>query len=187
MEDETGSVENMSEVQILPASPEDVLEIEQVLRETWLHTYPNAEAGITTQQIEQRFQRRLAEESLGRRREEIAKNPQDRKTFVAKAGDKIVGVCRVIKRHDRNQLSAFYVLPGYQGKGTGSKLWQEAKSFLGQDKDIFLHVADYNTKAIAVYKKLGFRETDIRIKDNDLDVGENVDIPEMEMVLTVKK
>lgn len=155
--------------------------IQDVYYKTWLDTYPNDGLGITKEAIEESFKNRLSESVLQQRRERI-KNPRENEfSLVAKDGDKVVGVCRVEKHTDYNQLTTIYVLPEYQGKGIGKMLWNEAKNFFDAKKDIIVNVATYNAKTIAFYTKLGFVDTGKRFTEEHLKSG--VNFPEMEMRL----
>lgn len=60
-------VKNQSEqsrVTITTAKPEDARGIVEVLYKTWLDTYPNEEAGITVDDIEDKFSVYFTEEFL---------------------------------------------------------------------------------------------------------------------------
>lgn len=54
-----------------PKIPEDIIQIQEVFYRTWLETYPNKEAGITRQDIEEYFKNCLDPETI-----------QDRKSVV---------------------------------------------------------------------------------------------------------
>ncbi len=86
---------------------------------------------------------------------------------------------------DKNKLNVLYVLPAYQGKKIGYRLWQEALAFAGNDKDIILDVATYNAKAISFYSRLGFVDTGKRFTHDESMFKSGVKIPEMEMVLNL--
>ncbi|NUS94680.1 MAG: GNAT family N-acetyltransferase [Nocardia sp.] len=55
-------------------------------------------------------------------------------------------------------LSAWYVLPGWQGVGVGRQLWSEASEYWGPT-DIRLHVIA-NTDAEGIYRRKGFVATE---------------------------
>ena len=129
-------IENIeNNILVCIATPNDVVGIQEVFYRTWLATYPNEEAGITVDDIEDRYKDRLNEKNISKRKEQII-NPLDGQTlFVAKDGERVVGLCRVVKKVDRNQLLAIYVLPEYQSRGIGSKLWEECKKIFDSSKD----------------------------------------------------
>jgi GNAT superfamily N-acetyltransferase len=145
-----------NEIKISPASPDDVRGVQEVFYRTWLATYPNKEAGITVEDIEYMYKDAFSEEVLLKRAERMTHLPNGTKFFMAKEGGKVVGVCTAVRREDKNQLQAIYVLPEYQGKGIGSMLWREAQKFFDPTKETIVQVADYNLGAIEFYKKLGF-------------------------------
>lgn len=137
----------------------DIYGIQQVFYKSWLHTYPNKEAGITIEDIEHKFKDAFTEETLQKRKTYLLNLPADVRFSIAKDASQVVGICWQMKKVDANLLQALYVLPQYQGKGIGYRLWQDALSYFGTNKDIIIQVATYNTKAIAFYKKLGFIDT----------------------------
>lgn len=104
---------------------------------------------------------------------------------MAKRGDKVVGVCRVVIHADQNKLQAIYVLPGYQGKGLGEKLWIYAQRFFDPNKDIIVQVASYNEGAISFYRGLGFEDTGKEWIDEEFRMKSGAGIPETEMVIKV--
>lgn len=174
-------------IKITIAAQTDAQEIQEVLYRTWLATYPNEEFRITMDDIEDKFKDRNTEENLARRRKQISNQSDTKATFVAKEADRIVGLCRMIRHKDKNQLIAIYVLPEYQGKGVGISLWHNAQKFFDGTKDTIVQVATYNKNAIEFYKKLGFQDTGKRLKDDKFKMKNGAIIPEMELVIKVKK
>ncbi|HYD91952.1 MAG TPA: GNAT family N-acetyltransferase [Flavobacterium sp.] len=170
-------------ITVTDAEIKDVLGIRKVFYETWLVTYPNEELGITRDDIEDRYKDAFTKEKLKKQEDQIKNLPANQKLLVAKDADKVVGVCRIIKHEDKNQLQAIYVLPQYQGKGIGKMFWNEALRFFDKDKPTFVEVATYNTKAIEFYKKLGFSDTGKRIHDENFRMKSGNILPEMEMSL----
>lgn len=175
--------ENEPEIKVLPAMPEDVRGIAEVFYRTWLATYPNEEAGITTEDIEDRFKNAFTEDGLAKRAEGIVHPAEGISLFLAKDGDKVVGVCSIANYPDKNQLQAIYVLPEYQGKGIGGLLWDEVRQHFDPSKDIVVQVATYNTGAIEFYKKLGFEETGKQWKDEKFKMKSGAMIPETELII----
>ena len=169
------------EIKITDATPDDVLGIQKVFHKTWVATYPNEEHRITLEDIEHRFNDAYAEERLSKRREEILTMGSNAKMLVAKDGQEVVGLCRMNKNEEKNQIHAIYVLPEYQGKGIGTMFWKEALNFFDAKKDIVVEVATYNKKAISFYSKLGFTDTGKRFTEDRLRMRNGADLPEMEM------
>jgi ribosomal protein S18 acetylase RimI-like enzyme len=180
--------ENMEhEIRIEVARHEDVRGMQEVFYKTWLATYPNEEAGITKDDIEDQYKDTFTEENLKKSAERLANPPEGQTIFLAKEGEKVVGVCRIIVHEDKNELRAIYVLPEHQGKGIGSKLWEQAQKIFNPDKDIVVSVATYNTNAINFYTRLGFTDSGKRFNNEKFKMKSGAVIPEMEMVIKAKQ
>lgn len=173
------------DIKISPAKSEDSAGMQEVFYKAWLATYPNEEHGITRDDIEERFKDPVA--GIEQRKKNILEIAGNKKYLVAKVGEQIVGLCRVVKHEDRNELQAIYVLPEYQGKGIGYALWQETKKFFDPTKDTIVQVATYNKKAITFYEKLGFRDNGKRFTEERFRMKSGNIMPEMEMVLKSEK
>lgn len=171
----------MSDIKIVLVSPEDARGMIEVFYRTWLDTYPNEEAGITVDDIYDRYKNAFTEESLTKRKKQLEHLDQGETLLLAKDGEKVVGVCRVVEHPQKNQPQAIYVLSEYQRKGIGQLFWNEAQKVFNPKKDIFVEVATYNTKAIEFYKKLGFIDTGRRWSEFIMKSGAT--IPEMEMMI----
>lgn len=175
------------EITISIAKAQDAEGMGKIFYKTWLATYPNEEVGITVDDIEDRFKDRFTEEGIKKESEKIANPPEGSTTFVAKEGGAIVGVCRILVSEQENRIGAIYVLPEYQGKGIGKKLWEQAQKFFDSKKDTLVSLASYNTNAFEFYKKLGFKDTGRRW-DNDekFKMKSGTVMPHMEMVIKAR-
>lgn len=173
------------EIKISIAVPDDLMGIQEVFNKTWLDTYPNEELGISLHDIEDRLKDSFTEKALSKRREQITNPPKGHSLFIAKEGEKTVGVCNAVKSDEHNRIQAIYVLPKYQGRGIGMMLWNEALKFFDPNKDILVALATYNKKAIKFYKKLGFVDTGKRFTEEWTKMKSGSIIPEMEMIKTV--
>jgi ribosomal protein S18 acetylase RimI-like enzyme len=171
-------------ITITKAQVDDTREIQMILYRIWLVTYPNKEAGITLEDIEERFRERLTEEAIEKRKQKFLENASQKEFFlVAKDGDTMVGVCGIWIKEEYNQLWAIYVLPEYQGKGIGRMFWNEVVRLFDPEKKIIVQVATYNEKAIGFYKKLGFVDNGKRFvneQHTQMPIS-GACIPEMEM------
>jgi ribosomal protein S18 acetylase RimI-like enzyme len=179
------SIENKEqppEVKVSTAQPEDARGFVEVIHETWLATYPNEALGITKDDIEERFKDSFTKEGLELRTKALANPSEGAAFFVAKDGDKIIGICSIRKDAESNQLQSIYVLPEYQGQGAGQLLWEEAEKHFNASNDTIVHSATYNTNAINFYKKLGFVETGKEFFDERFRMKSGVIIPETELV-----
>ncbi|MDR3546930.1 MAG: GNAT family N-acetyltransferase [Candidatus Pacebacteria bacterium] len=170
-------------IEISKAVTNETEEIQRVFYETWLATYPNEDAGVTVSDIEDLYAGAFSQEKLQLLRDSI-ENPADNQTLlVAHESGKVVGVCRIVRREEYNQLQAIYVLPNFQRKGIGSGLWKASEEFLEPGKDTVVEVATYNQPAIEFYKRLGFKDTGERFKNERFRMKSGAVIPEMRMRL----
>ncbi len=170
-------------IKISEAVPEDARGITNVLYKAWLVTYPNEEAGVTREDVEESYRDKFTDDFLKKSMERIAKSPPTEKRLVAKDGDLVVGAATMIRNENNNQLRTIYILPEYHRKGIGMMLWQEAKKFCDPSKDTIVQVAAYNTQAINFYKKIGFVDTGKRWTDEKWRMKSGGVIPEMELVI----
>lgn len=167
------------------AKPEDAHGIQTVFYATWLATYPNEKIGITQGDIHESFKDSFSDEKIKEYYEKFKHIPENSRLLVVEDSEtkQIVGLARIIIREEYNQLQAIYVLPEYQGKGIGFKLWNEALRFFDEKKDTVVHVATYNTNAISFYTSLGFTDTGKRFSEERHRMPiSKVLIPEMEML-----
>lgn len=165
------------------AKPQDVLGITEVLYRTWLDTYPNEEYGITVEDIEDKYKDAFSEEKLQERALKMENEKKGDVRILAKENDRIVGLVRIVKHEDKNELQAIYVHPEFQKKGIGMKLWENVKERLDPDKDTIVSVAVYNQNAIDFYKKLGFEKTGKFLEEEKLRLKSGAIIPTTEMVM----
>lgn len=174
------------EILIEKAKPGDVRGMQEVFYRSWLATYPNAEAGITIEDIEDRFRDRFSEEKLAKRAALYASPPEGETWLVAKKGNAVIGLVSPIRMFDRNQLQRIYVHPDYQRQGVGTKLWEAAKEYMDMSKDTYVELVDYNTQAVRFYEKLDFKDTGRRWLADKFSFRSGAKFPEMEMVLKAK-
>jgi ribosomal protein S18 acetylase RimI-like enzyme len=175
--------EEMMSVQIHDATPNDDDGVRQVVQRTWLATYPNAELGITKEDIEARFNA-SSEEAIRRRQAQqqmINRDPLVH-LWVAKEAERIVGFCLAKKEGMQNRIQAIYVLPEYQGTGIGKRLLQTAFDWLGSQQEIVLNVASYNHQAISFYTRFGFVPSGRPAHSGVTKLPSGVVIPEIELV-----
>ena len=172
-------------INIRKAVPTDAEGINRVLYTTWLSTYVSATHGISADDIEDQFKDKFSQESILKSRERLQNLPNNVYVFVAADEEKIVGVCRLILKEEENFLQTLYVLPGYQGQGIGTQMWNVLLGVLDPRTETKLAVATYNQKAISFYEKLGFTDTGKRT-DNPHKMKSGSSIPEMEMGLPAR-
>lgn len=173
----------LDQIKIVSPVPDDALGMVNVYYNTWLETYPNAEVGITRDDIEDYYKDSFTPEALKRTRERITNPKSNQMTLVAKVEGKVVGVTCLVRDQTHNHLRTIYVLPAYQGKGVGSLLWNEVKKFVEETKPTTTHVATYNMQAISFYKKIGFKETGKLFTEERFRFKSGNILPETELVL----
>lgn len=173
----------MAQVEISNASSGDESEIIQLLKETWLATYPNEEHSITREDI---FKKDWgSKERLEKWKKIVSENGKNGIfNFVAKEENKVVGFCQVVKGKDCNELKIIYVLPKHQGKGIGKMLANKAMSLLDFSKDTIVEVVGYNKGAIGFYEGLGFVEFE---KGKGHEVPNGKTMSTIRMKLKIKK
>lgn len=140
-------------IKIRNAVPIDSLQLERVLRQTWLSTYIHK--NITAKVILASFG--SEEKKVKQLSKFLSEQPADSRYFVAEVDGKIIGACF---GHETEpgayKLKGLYILPEYQKMGVGRKLLNEFESSIHAPKGIFLEVASFNEKAISFYSKHGF-------------------------------
>jgi len=178
--------QELLKVEISLAVPEDARSIREVQYKTWLATYPNEEVGVTVEDIEDRYKDAFTDENIQKRQKRMLDKTENENYFVAKIDGKVVGFCFATKNKERNQLSAIYILPEFQGRGLGKILWDSVSTFIDTSKDTYVEVVAYNIQAIEFYKRLGFIDTGRRWSDEIFKMKSGALLPEMEMVIKAK-
>ena len=82
-------------------------------------------------------------------------------SWVAVDEGEIVGAVAVETKGSECEMTGFYVLPRYQGRGIGTMLWQKVLEFAGS-RAIVLDIYTHNKKTIQLYEHWGFREDTAR-------------------------
>ena len=170
--------------EISEAQPNDANQLYGIQRESWLETYPNIEAGISRQDIEDNFSD--TEKGINKWNKWL-ETPREN-VHIWKMGnkEKIIGFCIASKGNMENKLSAIYVLPEYQNKGHGSSLAFKALEWLGNEKGITVEVASYNEQAIKFYNKLGFKYSHVVTDITNGILPNGKFIPQIQMIRTKK-
>jgi len=189
MENFTSEIDKpKSHVEIELALPEDAADVRRIQAQTWLDTYPNSDQGVSYEGVLRRVEGVHGEkiaEKIQQWRERIETSGPDHAVFIARDSGRAVGFVAPGIQEDQPRVGALYVLPEAQGKGVGSQLLQKALDWYGDEQDVYLHVAEYNTKAIEFYHKFGFEITGRRFEDEDGKII-GASIPELEMVKRAK-
>lgn len=126
--------------------------IAEIERQSWLSTYPNAEHGITADDVVARFA------DMSKREHLISMDMDDQSHhfFIVRKDNTIIGYLHLLNGQTFNDLVEIYLLLSEQGKGYGKRLMQFALQQFGNSKPIQLEVAVYNQRAITLYEKFGF-------------------------------
>ena len=136
------------------ATPADLAQYTNLLQVTYESAYVNNEIGLTASCFSKEV---FASDDTQRYLKSHLVNTDKQKTWLAFFGNKLVGsITVVIKNKDEAELTGFYVLPKYQGKGIGKKLYSLATDFVG-NRDLTLDIYVHNVKTIRIYKKWGWK------------------------------
>ena len=178
-------------VKIERAVPDDAEIICDIRDRAWLKAYPNAELGITADDIRVNAQGRDGEfvpRRIAHLKKQFAQDDgSGLTTFVAKKDGKVVGYVEpIIDEQNKHYISAIYVDPKNQEGGVGTKLYEKAVEMLGEDQDIFLEVVSYNQKAIVFYKNKGFEQTKAIVPEDEGRPEYMKSLPMIEMVRKAK-
>ena len=108
-----------SPIEIVPATPDDILGLREVQYATQMATYPNEEHGVTSDDIQANLEGIFDEESIRARGERLKGITPVERVLVAKSGDRVVGFATAHRGEKENDLDSIYVLPEFQGRGVG--------------------------------------------------------------------
>ena len=100
-------------------------------------------------------------------------------TFVAKVNQKVIGFCKVVRGSEQNSLAEIYIIPPFQGKKIGRRLWDSAHQFIDRNKDTTVALLRFNTPAKKFYEGLGFTETGVCWEGENLENGAGATVIEM--------
>ena len=131
------------------ATLDDVIGIVYVQATMWINDYRSDENGILEPDI-----RSIDFKSKIINWQHIIRSP-NYKAWVAVNDSKIVGTLAVLKEAELAEIYELCVLPDYQGRGTGTKLWLQAAEWLGE-LPVRVRIISYHEPSAAFYKDLGF-------------------------------
>lgn len=182
------------------ASPANIQRLQEIIRACWLDTYPNAEHGITAEDIAGKNffdgdDGEAREYREGRKREMI-EDPENEHTWVAKNEKKeIVGFLRMHKADGTEymrkvkpyaEIDKIFILKDFRARGLGQKLMDEAEAWAG-NLDIRAEVVAYNEDAIRFYERNGFVKEDEKLFPPDTRrFPSGKELPKMDMVKVYK-
>jgi ribosomal protein S18 acetylase RimI-like enzyme len=100
-------------------------------------------------------------------------------TSVAKVNQKVIGFCTVVRGSEQNSLSEICIIPAFQGKKIGRRLWDSARQFIDQNNDTTVALMRLNAPAKKFYEGLGFSETGVSWEGEDLKNENGTTVIEM--------
>jgi GNAT superfamily N-acetyltransferase len=145
------------------AVPADAEAIMTIKLNAWLGAYVNEAEGVTADDLRKKFGDLPTAIANWKRGIASETEHSDRATFVAKVDGHVVGFAAPCNEGGQRRVGDLYVSPDAQGKGVGSKLLHKAVEWHGADRDVYLHVVDYNQRAIRFYEHNGFQATGVVI------------------------
>ncbi len=142
--------------------PEDIEEMTMLRYQSFLDTYVDESLGITRGWLQNRNKAKMTPEYLRAWREqfEAGKANAISTAWVARREDgKMIGFATpFIEAGGIQRVGAIYVDKTWHGKGVGGALMKKVIDWHDSAKPIELHVAAYNERAKAFYRKWGFKE-----------------------------
>ncbi|EKU46023.1 GNAT family N-acetyltransferase [Staphylococcus massiliensis] len=133
-------------IEVRVATKNDVVGIRDVATKAWYNTYLNIYAAKTVNEL-------LA---ASYNETHLTKRLDDQLFLVAEDEEDIIGFANFIHGKEL-YLSAHYVRPAKQHKGTGTKLLEEGlKHFKDQYDTVYLEVDIMNDEAVQYYERKGF-------------------------------
>ena len=84
--------------------------------------------------------------------------------YITKLGNEIIGCIVISQIFDESEILQFWIKGSQQGHGYGAQLINNTLHSvrLSGATIVFLEVASHNNKAIALYKKIGFKQVGLR-------------------------
>lgn len=165
---------------VQPTQPDHVLSIREFVGKTWQVIYPNEEAGVTREWIDQRVEASLQPEAIELGKQFIEKNANSTRMIsrvaLSEKGEVIGTAHGFIDDATDQYLGSLYVTEEYQGSGVADKLIAEIIAWSNPEEPLLVEVASYNERAKAFYRKWGFIET-----GRPIEPFVNV-IPQIEMI-----
>ncbi len=159
---------------------DDLPSILDVIRTSWIGAHQNMELGITVKDLAREHYHRFEGDAEERWGDHITNPQADIISMLARnPNGEVVGFCRAKEQDESNVITGVYVLPEVQGTGVGTMLLNNVLEKLNPLKPTILHVATYNSRAIAFYGKHGFKPTELR--ENFQMKYSDKQIPIMEM------
>lgn len=152
----------MSDVVVDLPRDEDAEPLGRMHLRSWHETYPSAEHGVDAAWVDAHAGSKDSPAAAAARRRTFAAQRDDPSGVfyrVARRGDDVVGLVHATRPGGGDAtLEALYLLREHQGTGVADRLMAAALGWLGP-QPMSLEVAAYNARALAFYRRHGFRPT----------------------------
>lgn len=155
----------MSEIKIIKALTNDVMQLQKIGRETFIETF-------SEENTEENMKKYLEEGFSAEKMQTELKNIHS-EFYFAEQDKQIIGYLKInfgssqteLKDTNALEIERIYVLKEFHGKKIGQLLYQKALDIARQKKMkyVWLGVWEKNLRAISFYKKNGFVEFDKHI------------------------
>jgi len=174
-------------VEISIAGTEDTNSIREVQYKLWLASTVK-ESGRTVDGANKKRSPSsrdpiISKENVSKLKIDVQNSPRKSlpvsETFVAKMNQTLIGFCTVVRGSEQNSLAEIYIIPAFQGKKIGGRLWDSARQFIDQNKDTTVALLRINTPAKKFYEGLGFAETGVSWEGENLKNGNGTTVIEM--------
>ncbi len=148
----------MNIVQIIPATPSDILTLQSIGRQTFFETFAesNTEENMA----------KYLEEGFSVEKLTAELTHPDSSFYFAVANDQVIGYLKINRGASQTELQSnkaleierIYVLKAYHGKNIGQRLYEKAMQLAEEQQVeyVWLGVWEENPRAIRFYKKNGF-------------------------------
>lgn len=166
--------DNISNIDITEAKPDDIAEMCSVHKTAWLSTYAGDNCGLSENDVLSKD----FDSPIKIKKWQDSLDDDNYKLWLAKDKEKIVGFAGAKKGEHENDFSVVYILPEYQRKGIGQAFAAKVFTWLGSEKPIKIELASCNKQAMNFYEKLGFTDPKT-IEPLILNNGKKVEIIKM--------
>lgn len=133
----------------------DLDAILELRKQATLAVAPNAEAGITRDDVLRRDW--TSEERRQKYITRISAHPEREHVWVADDGGVVVGVIFAERGEAHSSIGRLFVAKSHQGRMLGRKLAREALRWVGSEKDVIITVVRWNPIR-RLYLRVGFVE-----------------------------
>lgn len=142
--------------------------------------------GVTQRDIKIKFENYFSKENKLKILSNIKNLMPQEYLFIFSFNNKDIGVGYLETSSDENIIHAIYLKKEFQGKGFGTLIFEKLLSLRDMSKPTILHVLSSNIKAISLYKKFNFYETNIELPKDNLRSRDGVYLQDIEMRLDIK-